>query len=77
MAQRKPCVSPDQAKPNAKRVGKKTPESIGRRKFFKLGVRVGVAALPYVIPTIYTFTVPQNAFACHMGVTHMNMACGT
>jgi hypothetical protein len=51
-------------------------DSIGRRKLFKLGVGMGVAALPYVIPTIYTFTVPKNAFACHMGISHGRTGCG-
>lgn len=75
MAQRKSRVSPDKIKLVTQPAGKKRPDSIGRRKFFKLGVGVGVAALPYVIPTIYTFTVPKNALACHMGVSHGGMAC--
>lgn len=75
MAQKKSRVSIAKTKLVNKSEGKKSPESIGRRKLFKLGVGLGVAALPYVIPTIYTFTVPKNAFACHMGVTHGTMTC--
>ncbi len=59
-----------------KPAGKKLPATIGRRKFFKLSVGVGASVLPYVIPTIYTFTVPKNALACHMGVTHGMSTCG-
>lgn len=75
MAQRKSRVATDKTKLVTQPVGKKLPDSIGRRKLFKLGVGVGVAALPYVIPTLYTFTVPKNAFACHMGVSHGTMSC--
>ena len=59
MAQKKSRVVTDKTKPVGNPAGKKSSEAIGRRKLFKLGVGLGVAALPYVIPTIYTFTVPK------------------
>lgn len=67
MGKRKSQVSTHTTTCATPSAGKKSPDSIGRRKFFKLGVGMGVAALPYVVPVISTIMVPTNALACHMG----------